>query len=208
MKAYKITLLLALIPTFLFSFDTSYDDLRGYWLDDYRDTRLEIQQTRTGIRVIERGGLFPKWRRYDYVGRGVFDDYNGRIIIKRGYNQIEYRRGRRGSIALYRDGYRPRSYGNGYSGYSRDYRNPSVRSYGRSRGIDRYFGRWYDRGRGINLRIEAYGQGFRARYGNTWTYYTPYRDYYRDQRGNRYYFDDDYLCWDSYDGRRRLRFRR
>jgi len=219
MKTLQLTLLLALIPTFLFCSDRGYDELYGFWYDDYTNTTLEIKHTRKGIKVKEHGGWFPKWRRYNAMGRGVFDDCDGRVIIKRGYNQIEYRKGRRRSTVLYREGrdrgrgyrdrdYRDREYGYGDDRYDDGYRYPSVRSYGRTRSADRYCGSWSNRDRRISLSIEAFGRGFRARYGNDWTYYTPYRDHYRDRRGNRYYFDDDYLCWDSYDGKRRLRFRR
>ncbi|GEM_PF-2098305 len=223
MRAMKITIMLALIPTFLLCADSVSDDLYGYWYDEYTNTTLEIKNSEYGLRVKQHGGLLPKWREYKYLGNGVFDDYDGRAIISRGYNQIEYRNGNRGSIQLYRErGASNRSYrsddysypttsygGDGYGGsYNNSYSNYNSGSQ-YCAPVSSYCGSWnsYDRG-GYGIRIERYRSGFRARYGNSWTYYRPYRNYFRDRRGNRYYFRGNSLRWRSYDGRRNRRYRR
>ena len=220
MKVLKITLLLALIPTFLLCAESVSDDLYGYWYDDYTNTTLEIKNSERGLRVKQHGGLLPRWRDYKYLGRGVFDDYDGRVIVSRGYDQIEYRNGNRPSIQLYRNTGSNTSYGSdnygyqsdSYDGNSYDYNayNTGYDDYtaGPPYGVDAYCGRWSSYSRGYNIRIQPYRRGFRVRYGNTWSYYTPYRNYFRDRRGNRYYFQGRSLRWRSYDGRSSRRYRR
>ena len=185
MRAMKITIMLALIPTFLLCADSVSKDLYGYWFDEYSNTTLEITNSQKGLRVKQHGGLFPKWREYKYLGRGVFDDYDGRVIISRGYNQIEYRNGKRGSVQLYRDShssYGSDSYGGDYydddSYSSNTYDQGTSDSYGSYNTyasgdqycapVSAYCGSWnsYDRG-GYGIRIERYRSGFRARYGNS-----------------------------------------
>lgn len=211
MKVLRLFMLLALIPTFTFASSSSGAELYGLWYDNYSDTRLEIKHTRRGIKVKHHGGLFPRWHTYNFMGRGLYDDCDGKVIIVRGYDQIEWRKGRRRSIVLsrYADrGYRDRPYDRYNDGYSTNRNRSYDRSYDRRPSRDRYYGSWYNSDRGFNLSIEAFGAGFRARFGKDWTYYEPYQDHYRDRRGNRYYIEDRYLSWRSFDGRKRLRFRR
>jgi len=215
MNTMKLIILLALIPTFLLSSDSRGEELYGVWYDNYSDTKLEIKHTRRGIKVKHHGGLFSRWRTYNYMGRGLYDDCNGKVIISRGYDQIEWRKGRRRSIVLsrYNDYNRGDSYHSFDSYDNREYPTSRSRSYGRSYPTtyrrDNYCGAWYNSDRGYSLSIEAYGgRGFRARLNNVWTYYEPYNDHYRDRRGNRYYINDGYLSWRSYDGRRKIRFRK
>lgn len=206
MKVLKLIYLLALIPTFLFSSSTRGEELYGLWYDDYSDTKLEIKHTRKGIKVKHHGGWFSKWRTYNYMGRGLYDDCDGKVIIVRGYDRIEWRKGRRRSVTLTRY--------NDYGGYDRyrddrDYYSSkrsgnSNRTYGR----DQYCGDWYCDDRGFNLSIESYGNGFRARFDNKWSYYEPYDDHFRDRRGNRYTIDNNNLTWRSYNGKKRLKFRK
>ncbi len=208
MNALKLVFLLALIPTLLQSSETRGEELYGLWYDNYSNTKLEIKYTRKGIKVKHHGGLFSRWRTYNYMGRGLYDDCDGKVIISRGYDQIEWRKGRRRSILLSRYN----DYGR-YDNYDRDYSTSRSRSYNPSYNSsyrrNQYYGDWYNNDRGLNLRVEAFGgRGFRVRFDNRWTYYEPYRDHYRDRRGNRYYLNDRYLSWRSHDGKRRLRFRR
>lgn len=209
MNALKLVFLLALIPTLLHSSeDTRGEELYGLWYDNYSNTKLEIQYNRRGIRVKQLGGLFSRWRNYSYVGRGLYDDYNGRVIVARGYDRIEWRSGRNRRVVLSRYD----SYGR-HDNYDRGYttsRNRSYSpSYNTSYGREQYCGSWYNNDRGYNLRVEAYGgRGFRVRFDNRWTYYEPYQDHYRDRRGNRYYLNNRSLSWRSHDGKRRLQFRR
>ncbi len=173
MNAMKLVILLALVPTLLLSSDSRGEELYGLWYDDYSDTKLEIKHTRKGIKVKHHGGLFSRWRTYNYMGRGLYDDCDGKVIILRGYDQIEWRKGRRRSIVLSR-------YGD-YGGYNR-YRDRDYYPTSRSRSYDRnyrrpitrnsYYGNWYNNDRGFNLSIESYGRrGFRAWFDNRWTYY-------------------------------------
>ena len=96
MKAMSTVFLLALIPTFLFSFNSRGGELYGLWYDNYTDTKVEIKHSRKGIRVKEHGGWFRKWRTYNYMGRGLYDDCDGRVIVVLGHNRIEWRKRRRG----------------------------------------------------------------------------------------------------------------
>jgi hypothetical protein len=187
--------------------------LEGLWLDDYSNTKIEIKSTRRGIKVKEYRGFFRKWRTYVYRRDGVFDDCNGRLIIKRGYDEIEWRQG-----------YGKKSYLNRYDqyGYGRssnrdyDYNNYNGRSQGRTYGRsqskystrDRYCGDWYCDDQGYSLSVEPYGSGFRASFNNQWSYYEPYKGYYKDYRGNRYYIEDDYLIYRGVKNNRRLKFRK
>ena len=213
MKALCTFFLLALIPTFLFSNYSRSGDLHGLWYDNYTNTEIEIKHSRKGIRVKERGGWFRKWRTYNYMGRGLYDDCDGRVIVVLGRNRIEWRHGRRGRRVVltryddygYND-YRPNNnYNNDWSYDQRDRR-------GRGRsgrfGPRDYTGNWFCQDRGLNLTIQLSGNGFRARSGRDWVYYEPYRDHYRDRRGNRYYLNDRGLTWQSRDGRKELRFGR
>lgn len=209
MNLLKLVFLLALIPTLLHSSeDTRGKELYGLWYDNYSNTKLEINYTRRGIKVKQHGRLFGRWRTYSYVGRGLYDDYDGRVIVSRGYNQIEWRTGRNRRLVLSRYNSYDR-----YDNYDRGYTTSRSRSYNPSYNSlysrDQYCGTWYNNDRGYNLRVEAYGgRGFRVRFDNQWSYYEPYKDHYRDRRGNRYYLKDKYLTWRSNDGKRSLRFRR
>ena len=202
--------LLAAIPTLLILF-LSYDakaEIFGLWYDYYTDTKIEIKPSRNGVKVKHHGGFLRKWRTYNYMGRGVYDDCNGRVIVVLNYDRIRWKTGNyRRSVELTRFneyGYRDRR--------SRNFRNDRFdydygrRGYGNA--LDAYCGEWSCNATGVNLRISAYGNGFRAYANNRWSYYEPYQDYYRDRRGNRYYFDNGELCWQDYRGRDRRRFRK
>ncbi len=219
MKAWITFFLLAWIPTLLLSSNSLSHELYGVWYDDYSNTKLEIKHSRKGIKVKSHAGWFHKWRTYNYMGRGLYDDCDGRVIVVLGQNRIEWRKGyRRSPILLkryhdydrynYRDGY---DYQGDYGNRGYDYRNDrsNNRNYQQSGyGRDAYSGDWYCSDHKLNLRIELSGSGLRARSGNKWTYYEPYDDHYRDKRGNRYYLDNRDLSWHSFDGKKRLKFGR
>ena len=213
MKAISTIILLALIPTFLFSSNSRGGELFGLWYDAYTDTRIEIKHVRKGIRVKEHGGLFRRWRTYNYMGRGLYDDCDGRVIVVLGPNRIEWSKGRRDRrivLSRYDDfGYYDYDRGRGYYddwSYDRGDRRRNTRSgrYGRNA----YAGDWFCQDHGISLTIQLSGNGFRAGARGNWVYYEPFGDHYRDRRGNRYYLNDRELTWRSFDGRRSMRFGR
>jgi len=200
-------LLIVILPTGLFSLSNAdhISRISGIYFDGYSDTEIIIKSHRNGIRAKVNGS---KWRTYNYRGKGLYDDCNGRLIFDIGYGAIQYQRrnrsalitleqfGRRTDGYTYgRDDYRPNSYSN-----SRSYRSE----------IDRYRGNWHNSRQGLSLSIELYGNGFRARRPNEeWVYYDRYNDReYRDRRGNKCYFDGNELIWGARDGRRSFRFRR
>jgi len=123
--------------------------------------------------------------------RGVYDDYNGRVIINLGRGQIKYVRGNsRNALVLSR---RQRSFNRNRSGFNSFRGNRSGRF-----DVRPYCGTWTSYGSGGRLFIEAHGSGFRARRDGS----------FRDRRGNRYFFDNRNLIWSSRSGKRRVRFRR
>ena len=216
MRHYLLFLVVALMPTVLSSSPvfSSYYGLEGIWYDDYSDTQLEIRSHRRGIKVRRNG---KRWRTFNEMGHGLFDDCKGSIIVYRGRGEIQYRRKRRNSIYLSRyNKYNRRS------NYTRSceidpYRRNQNSDYGYgNRGNnygyrDQYCGSWYCEDQGFNITIEAYGRGgIRARHGiDDWVYYNTYRNSrYSNSRGSGYYFDDDVLIWSSRNGRRKLRFRK
>ncbi len=215
MKNAWILFCLALIPTNLVLADHLLDhNLYGLWYDAYSDTHLEIKDHRRGLkarRIVH--GRKKKWRTYYGMGRGVFDDCDGRTLIVLGPNRIEWRQGRRNTIIFRRsrgslfDSRRYRGNDRYYDESRSDY---GYRDWNR-RFRDDYCGEWYCEDYGLRLHIESYRDGFRARrHGRDgWTYYSPYgRNGFRDNRGNRYYFDGDDLIWSSGRDRRHLRFRK
>jgi len=222
MRQYLLYFTLALIPTVLSSSPItpkSYYFIEGTWYDDYTNTQLEIRNHRRGIKVRRNG---RKWKTFNDMGRGVFDDCKGSAIVMLRSGEIKYRRKRKRPIYMSRYN----SYGRGdynRGGYGRDRydrddyygQGRSRRDRDRSRGNngyrDKYCGQWYCNDRGINLTIETYGsEGIRARIGNDdWSYYDDYRNNrFFNNRGNGYYFDNDVLIWSSRNGRRKLRFRK
>ena len=207
MRLLYAFVLLSLIPTLLSSMDAQRGDLHGFWYDDYSGKKIEIKHTRKGIEVKSHGGWFNRWRRYNYMGRGLYDDCNGRVLLLLGPNRIEWRDRGNPPIVLYR--YRDYGYGDPYyDDYSYGHRGRNDRRNNRRYGRDAYQGSWYCSDRRLSLNIEIYGNGIRARSGNGWVYYEPYNDHFRDRRGNRYYLDNRDLTWQSYDGKRRLKFRK
>lgn len=208
MKYLTFLVLLALMPTNLLSSSAkSSNNIHGLWVDHYSDTKLQIKHHRKGIKVRRIiYGKKKKWRTYYRMGRGVYDDCKGKAIIAMGRNRIEWRKGRRNYAVLSRyDDYGYRNdYGNRY-----DYDYYDRRGYrGYNGGISRFFGDWYCADYGLELNIQSYRDGFRARRpGGDWTYYNRYNDReYRDRRGNSYYFDGDRLIWESRDRRRKFKF--
>lgn len=206
MRQMYYMLLMVALPTGLFAFSNSESSatLWGNYYDPYSNTEILIKDHRRGIRVRVNG---RRWRTYNYMGRGIYDDCNGRVIQNLGYGDIKYIIGRRrNTIILSRSSnnrfndYRPSRYSN----YNN--RGNQFGSYA----VDRFCGSWGCSDPGITLRIEAYGNGFRARNNaEAWVYYDRYQDgSYRDRRGNRYYFDNQDLCWSSNRGNRIIRFRR
>ena len=225
MKDFILLVLLAMISTgtIYSSPFTDYDRLEGYWYDDYTDTQLEIKSTRKGIKVRQKYGRRSKsWRRYNHMGGGLYDDCKGSVIIAISRNTIKWKTGYGRPIVLNRyDSYGRRGYGDSCDyNYNSGYGYNSGRSgynynYGRNRSSRRayapkdYCGDWYSDSRGLNLSIEIFGNGLRARRkGQSWTSYDSYGyNDYRDRRGNRYFFDGGELCWQSYDRRRTYRFK-
>lgn len=73
-------------------------------------------------------------------------------------------------------------------------------------------GYWLNTRNHVGIDIEETSHGIRVRRTdqNKWYQYDRIRvDQYRDSQGNTYYqFDNDELEWESYDGRRRIKFRR
>lgn len=222
-------ILLALVPTSLYTASPSSNrQLHGLWYDVYSGIQLEIKHHRKGIkaREIRNYRNKKKWRTFYRMGRGVFDDCDGRVIIANGYGEITYRTGRRRSYRLTRErdyGYDAYDYRRNERWYDRDYDDYGSiygdydrdRRRGRDRdrwlnNRDRYCGDWHCSDHDLYLQIEAYRDGFRARRrGGGWTYYNPWRNgQYRDRRGNTYYFDDGYLTWQSRDRKRRFRFKK
>ena len=186
MRQIYYLLLMVALPTGLFAFSNSVSsaDLWGNYYDPYTDTEIRIKDHRRGIKVLVNG---RRWRTYNYMGRGIYDDCDGRVIQDLGYGEIKYIIGRRRNTIVL-----SRLTNNQYN----DYRPNRLNTYGnsvpqyRNYGLNQYSGNWRGYEPGISLRIEAYGNGFRARNNrDAWVYYNRYRDgSYRDKRGNRYYF--------------------
>lgn len=210
MKYTKMKSLLAVIPTLLLLMTalSVKAEIYGVWHDYYTDTKIEIKPAYKGIKVKQHGGFLRRWRTYNHMGRGVYDDCDGRVIVVLDYDRIKWkRRDHRRPIELSRyGGYGYRDSGRrNYNGYNTGYGRGANTNYG----LNDFCGEWECHDTGVRLSISPHGNGFRAYANNRWSYYEPYKDYYRDRRGNRYYFDDGELCWSSYrdNGRRRFRKR-
>jgi len=204
MRQLIFFLLVVALPTALFSsinIDASASSyLNGNYYDSYSGTAISISAHRRGInaQINNRG-----WRAFNHIGNGVYDDYNGRVIINLGRGQIKYVRGNsRNALVLSR---RQRSFNRNRSGFNSFRGNRSGRF-----DVRPYCGTWTSYGSGGRLFIEAHGSGFRARNNRgAWSYYSRHRDgSFRDRRGNRYFFDNRNLIWSSRSGKRRVRFRR
>jgi hypothetical protein len=193
-----------------FSLDSSSENrIEGVWYNDRTDTQLEIDDHRKGIKVreITRHKKY-RWDTYYAMGRGVFDNCDGSVIIVLDRGVIEWRQSRyRRSIVLSR--------ANRYGNFNRDnyYDRDQSRSYNRQSNYGRsksdYCGDWYCADQRLYLEIREYGDGFRARRPNKeWIYYELDRNgRYRDAKGNYYYFDDSgALSWGSADNNRRFSF--
>lgn len=193
-----------------------HEALLGFWYEPGKNTQLEIRYHYDGIKVreIERNRR-KGWDVYRYMGRGLYDNYDGRIIKVTDYNEIRWKKGRKRSRYLVKDrNYNRSRYGRSYRSYPR-YDECAPGSYRRDRyssSYDQtYTGSWYCDDENLYLEIERYGDGIRARRPRrAWVYYDgDRRSGYRDRKGNRYFFDDNgYLCWQSRDTRRIHRFRR
>ena len=206
MRQFILFLLVVALPTTaLFSHSDNSDAsassyLNGNYYDSYSGTTISISANRRGInaRINNR-----RWRTFNHVGNGVYDDYNGRVIVNLGYGDIQYVRGNsRNALVLSRS---QRANTRGRSGYNNYGGNRSNRY-----DVSPYCGSWRSYNSGGRLFIEAYGSGFRARNNRgSWSYYSGHRDgSFRDRFGNRYYFDNRNLYWSSSSGKRRIRFRR
>ena len=207
MRQFIQLLLIVIFPTGLFSSSNSdhVSRMSGFYFDRYSDTEILIKSHRKGIKAKVNGS---RWRTYNYRGKGLYDDCNGRLIFDLGYGEIQYqRRNRRTLITL-------EQYGRSVDRYSSNRDNYRPNEYSRYRsngsGADPYRGNWHNTSRGLSLSIELFGNGFRARRpSEAWVYYSRYNDReYRDRRGNRCYFDGNDLIWGARDGRRSFRFQR
>lgn len=215
MKSIIMYFVLAWIPITMTHASTSSDAryLEGLWYDYSTDTYLEIKDHRKGIKAREIYRNRKKgWDTYNRMGRGVFDNCDGRAIIVLDRGQIQWKTGRRGRGIILERAYQGRGRAIDYDRYNDQRRygdtryNSLSRSYSYS--CDQYLGNWYNADRRLYLEIIRYGNGFRARRpGNEWIYYErdQYNNY-RDNRGNRYYFDNNELCWESSDRNDRYRF--
>ncbi|MEL6390415.1 MAG: hypothetical protein AAFQ02_09645, partial [Bacteroidota bacterium] len=188
--------------------------IEGLWVDDYGDFTLEIRERRRSIRVRIDG---RRWRSYNKMGRGVFDDCAGSVIVLLDNGSLRFKPRNRRTRLLFREG---RSFGRdrfspGRNGFDSPFGYNDGRSGLRSnrsgaRFCDPFAGNWFCDDRGLSLTVEVYGTDIRARRrGGRWTYYTNYNDrYFVDRRGNRCFFDGNDLVWSSRDRRQRYRFRR
>ena len=201
MRDFIYLLLVVALPTALFS--TSSDAagssyLTGNYYDSYSRTEIQISKQRRGINARINNG---RWRTYDYVGNGVYDDCYGRVIVDLGYGDIKYVEGRsRNGLVLSKN---QNNYGqNSYNSYG----NNSSYKYD----VSPYCGTWGSYNSSSRLYIEAHGSGFRARNNRgAWSYYSGHRDgSFRDRNGNRYHFDNRRLTWSSASGKRRIQFNR
>lgn len=203
MRQLIFFLLVVALPTALFGTNSdasSSSYLNGNYYDSYTGTAISITTHRRGIsaRINNRG-----WRTFNRRGNGVYDDYNGRVIVRLGNGNIRYVQGNsRNALVLSR---RQRGFSQNRSGFN---------SYGNSRSIrynvSPYCGSWTSFNSGGRLFIEAHGSGFRARNNRgSWSYYSGHRDgSFRDRSGNRFFFNNRNLIWSSASGRRRTSFRR
>lgn len=185
--------------------------VEGYWTDDFGDVFLEIQRHRKGVKVRRNG---RKWRVYNDMGRGVYDDCRGNVLILFGRRELEYRRKGRRPVYLFRESRGGRSFGRDRDGWRRDDRRGWNDNRGR-RDRDGFNNRnlrgdWYCAQTGITISINFFNDRLGARIGRgDWTYYNPSgRNGYRDRRGNRYIIDNGDLIWVSRSGRKRHRFRK
>ena len=212
MKVAILYFLIVLFPAIAFSNESDNEiyGLEGMWYDYESNVQIEIKRHPKGIRVREvqvhrkRG-----WDTYYNMGRGVFDNCDGRalIVLDRGILKWKISRYHRPIIL-------ERSIGR-YNGYidhfdTRNRANQSFYSYPSRNRINSFTGSWYCATHRLYLEIESYENGFRAkRPGKEWVYYEYYtNDYYRDNKGNSYYLRDGYLSWQSADGRDSYRFTR
>lgn len=204
MRTNLLYLLFVLAPTEILPAEYNFVHLEGYWEDVDGHIQIEIQDHRKGIKVRELDHRYKsKWRTYNDMGRGVYDDCDGNVLILSSRGELKWKRSfDRRPVYLVRQGY---SYRN-----SRDYdRAPISNSrYDRYSNSSRYAGNWYCDQFGLDLEISLYGNGFRARNADRdWVYYDRYEDNdYRDKHGNRYCFEEGNLVWCSSDGKRRFRF--
>lgn len=212
MKVAILCFLMGLFPAIAFSnlSDNEVYGLEGVWYDYVTDVHLEIKKHSKGIKVREVNVRRKKgWDTYYNMGRGVFDNCDGRalIVINRGLLKWKISRHQR-PIILERSIGRNNGYFDHFDTRNRSnqsfYRNPS-----RNR-ISSFTGNWYCATHRLYLDIESYENGFRAkRPGKDWVYYEyDTNDYYRDNKGNSYYLRDGYLSWQSADGRDLYRFTR
>lgn len=184
--------------------------LEGLWYDNRTDIQVEIDDHRKGVKVREITRYRKhKWDTYFSMGRGVYDNCNGSVLIVLDRGLIEWRpfRSRR-SIFLNRvtrnrynqDSQRWDDHGWSYHTDARNRYSPSD-----------YCGDWYSARHREYLEIREFREGFRARRpGGDWVVYERDRDNrFSDRRGNIYYFDESgSLCWQSRDGKRLINFRK
>lgn len=196
----------------VFSLDISPGNrIEGIWFDNRTDTQLEIDNHRKGIKVREITRFKKyRWDTYYSMGRGVFDNCDGSVIVVLDRGVIEWRQSRyRRPILLSRRYGQGDYYRNDYSDNAQNRYYENRPQYGRNRSD--FNGDWYCADQRLYLEIREYNNGFRARRPNKeWVNYEIDRDgRYRDKNGNLYYFDEvDSLFWQSADNKRRFSFER
>ena len=206
MRQFIFFLLVVALPTTALFSNSSSDALassylNGNYYDSYSGTTISISANRRGInaRINNR-----EWRSFSRRGSGVFDDYNGQVIVSLGNGNIRYVRGNsRNGVVLSRS---QRGFAQSRSGSNQDGRSNSIRY-----DVSSYCGSWTSYSNsGGRLFIEAHGSGFRARNNRgSWSYYSGHRDgSFRDRSGNRFFFNNRNLIWSSASGQRRTSFRR
>ncbi len=195
MIVYLFFCFLAVPATDILYSANSYGQLEGIWYDLRENVFVEIRLGRRilQVREIRSNGRAKAWREYNDMGRGFFDDCRGSVIIYIDPQTIKWKRKNRSISVLHKE---------------RRARNSSLSRITRGFSLNDYLGDWYCASDRLSLRIEVFGRGFRARQPlGPWIYYFRFGENdFRDDRGNRYYFDEFGLNWRSHDNRRTYSF--